>query len=57
MGAPTHSVILDQKLQVFDRRKLASLEDRWLCLRVRDKVFGRNLSNLGIAMVQELHEL
>lgn len=40
VGLPTHSVVLYQKLEVFDGRTLAALEDGGEVLGVRDEVFG-----------------
>ena len=39
-GLPTHSVVLDQKFEVFDGRTLAAFEDGREILRVRNEVLG-----------------
>ena len=51
------SIVFDQEFQVFDRLELAAFEEARMGLRVPNEILCRNLSDLRIAMMQELDQL
>lgn len=49
MGILTHSVVLDQELEVFDRRASATFEDGGEVLRIGYKVFRGFVNGKALA--------
>lgn len=52
-----YGIIPNEQLQVTNWEHLVLLEYRGLCEGVGDKILHRKLSNRGVSMVYELHQI